>query len=237
MLASSPRDTARGHNEFEMAPDLEQVAPQLVRAFDQPHADSTAIPTWYLCELTRQHVTVALSGLGGDELAAGYERHRGVLLAERLRWIPSWVPRMLGPLVERIPDPRSGDPWGQRIKRFTAALELPFHARYFHLIAQTSLTMREALLTREMAEQIDLDEPQSHFQSVLNQVSHADPLNQALYADLKLYLPGDLLTLNDRVSMAHSLEFAFRISITDSSSSQRGFPRDGSFTGWSASIC
>jgi asparagine synthase (glutamine-hydrolysing) len=195
------------HREFEMAPDIRVVAQQLVRAFDQPNADSTAIPTWYLCELTRRHVTVALSGLGGDELAAGYERHRGALLAERLSLIPAWLPRViLRPLVDRIPDPKSGDPWGQRIKRFVGAMDLPFEERYFHMIAQTTRATREALLTPEIAEQIDLDEPRTHFQSVLAPVAGAHTLNQALYADLKLYLPGDLLTLNDRVSMAHSLE-------------------------------
>jgi asparagine synthase (glutamine-hydrolysing) len=198
---------ATNHREFEMSPDIADVAPRLVRAFDQPNADSTAIPTWYLCELTRRHVTVALSGLGGDELAAGYERHRGVLVAEQLRWIPSWLPRvLLRPLVDRIPDPKSGDPWGQRIKRFVQAMDLPFDERYYHLLAQTTRATREALLTPEFAEQIDLDEPRTHFQSVLDEVTGAHALNQALYADLKLYLPGDLLTLCDRVSMAHSLE-------------------------------
>ncbi|HEX2485071.1 MAG TPA: asparagine synthase (glutamine-hydrolyzing) [Myxococcota bacterium] len=198
---------ATKHREFEMAPDVRDVAPRLVQAFDQPFADSTAIPTWYLCELTRRHVTVALSGLGGDELAAGYERHRGALLAERLRWIPSWVHRaLLRPLANALPDPESGNPWGQRIKRFARAAELPFEERYFEMLAQLSRGAREALLTPELREQIELDEPRTHFQEVLDPVRAAHPLNQALYADLKLYLPGDLLTLSDRVSMAHSLE-------------------------------
>jgi asparagine synthase (glutamine-hydrolysing) len=195
------------HREFEMTPDVREIAPRLVRAFDQPFADSTAIPTWYLCELTRRHVTVALSGLGGDELAAGYERHRGALLAERLRWIPGWVHRaVLRPLADALPDPESGNPWGQRIKRFARAAELPFEERYFELLAQLSRAAREALLAPALREQIDLDEPRTHFQRVLGPVADAHPLNQALYADLKLYLPGDLLTLSDRVSMAHSLE-------------------------------
>jgi asparagine synthase (glutamine-hydrolysing) len=195
------------HREFEMAPDLTAVAPRLVRAFDQPHADSTAVPMWYLCELTRRHVKVALSGLGGDELAAGYERHRAALVSEWLGAIPPWLPRvLLRPLVDRIPDPKSGNPWGQRIKRFVQALELPFEERYFHLLSQTARATREALLSPEIAEQIDLDEPRTHFQTVLAQAPGAHPLNLALYSDLKLYLPGDLLTLTDRVSMAHSLE-------------------------------
>jgi len=195
------------HREFEMRPDLVAIAPDLVRAFDQPSADSTAIPTWYLSKYTRQHVTVALSGLGGDEVAAGYERHRGALLGERLGWVPGWVRRgVLRPLADALREPRSGSQWVQRAKRFARAMELPFDERYFELLVQHSRETREALLSPEIREQIDLDDPRSHFHATLEPVREAHPLNRALFADLKLYLPGDLLTLTDRISMAHSLE-------------------------------
>ncbi len=195
------------HRELEMRPDLVELVSSLVRAFDQPSADSSAIPTWYLSQFTRQHVTVALSGLGGDEVAAGYERHRGAVLAERLRRIPSWVLRSLAqPLVDALPDPRSGSQWPQRAKRFVRAARLPFDARFFEMLAQLSREARQELLTPEMLEQIDLDEPSEHFHAYMREVADADPLNRALYADLKLYLPGNLLTLTDRMSMAHSLE-------------------------------
>src|SRR5262249_25147359 len=107
------------HRELEMKPDLVQLTSSIMRALDQPSPDSSAIPTWYLSQFTRQHVTVALSGLGGDEVAAGYERHRGAMLAEHLSRIPSWVLRALAqPLVDTLPDPRSGNQWPQRAKRF-----------------------------------------------------------------------------------------------------------------------
>ena len=195
------------HHEFEMRPDVAAIVPALVRSFDQPFADSTAIPTWYLSKLVRQHVTVALSGLGGDEVAAGYERHRGALLAERFGWVPDWVRRsLLMPLADALPDPRSGNQWVQRAKRFVRAMGRPFDERYFQLLEQLSKTARAALLTPEILEEIDLDDPFSHFQSHVASAAEAEPLNRALFADLKLYLPGDLLTLTDRVSMAHSLE-------------------------------
>jgi asparagine synthase (glutamine-hydrolysing) len=198
---------ATQHREFEMRPDLVAIAPELVRAFDQPSADSTAIPTWYLSKYTREHVTVALSGLGGDEVAAGYERYRGALLGERLGWVPGWLRRgLLRPLADALPDPRSGSPWAQRAKRFARAMELPFDERYFELVAQSARAEREALLSPEIRAQIDLDEPRSHFHAALAPVRAAHPLNRALFADLKLYLPGDLLALTDRISMAHSLE-------------------------------
>jgi len=195
------------HHELEMEPDLVGIASSLVRAFDQPLADSSAIPTWYLSQFTRQHVTVALSGLGGDEVAAGYERHRGALLAEKLRGLPGWLLRsVMQPLVDLLPDPRSGNQWPQRAKRFVGAAGLPFDESFFEMLAQLSRQAREELLTPEILEQIDLDEPKDHFQGYIQSVADADPLNRALYADLKLYLPGDLLTLTDRMSMAHSLE-------------------------------
>jgi asparagine synthase (glutamine-hydrolysing) len=195
------------HREFEMTPDLVEIAPRLVQAFDQPSADSTAIPTWYLCEQTRQHVTVALSGLGGDEVAAGYERYRGALLAERLGWVPAWLRRgLLRPLVDLLPDPRSGHPFAQRAKRFVRAMDLPFDQRYFEFVSQMSREARADLLAPEILEQIDLDDPYSHYQACIDEVRDAAPLHRALFADLKLYLPGDLLTLTDRISMAHSLE-------------------------------
>jgi len=195
------------HHELEMQPDVVSISSSLVRAFDQPLADSSAIPTWYLSQFTRQHVTVALSGLGGDELAAGYERHRGALLAERLRWLPGWLLRgVMQPLADALPDPHSGNQWPQRAKRFVRAAGLPFDERFFEMLVQLSRQAREELLTPEILEQIDLDEPREHFQGYVHSVSDADPLNRALYADLKLYLPGNLLTVTDRMSMAHSLE-------------------------------
>ncbi len=198
---------ATHHREFEMQPDLISILPSIVRAFDQPSADSTAIPTWYLSELTRQHVKVALSGVGGDEVAAGYERHRGAVFAERFGWVPGWLRRrVLAPLVDALPDPRSGHPWAQRAKRFVHTLELSFDDRYFELISLHNRSLRAQLLTREICEQIDLDEPCTHYHSIIDLVRDADPLNRALFADLKLFVPGNLLTLTDRISMAHSLE-------------------------------
>ncbi len=195
------------HTEFSMSPDVVELLPKVVHAFDQPCADSTAIPTWSLCELTRQHVTVALSGLGGDEVAAGYERHRGAMLAERLGWIPdALVQRGLIPLADALPDPRSGHPWAQRVKRFARSLGRPFDERYFDLLAQHSSRVRSELIAPELLDRLELEGPRAHYQRHVDEVAGADPLNRALYADLRLYLTGDLLTLTDRISMAHSLE-------------------------------
>jgi asparagine synthase (glutamine-hydrolysing) len=195
------------HHEFVVRPDLVELVPKLVRAFDQPFADSSAIPNWYLSEMTRRHVTVALSGLGGDEVVAGYERYRGALLAERLGWLPKGLVRgLLTPLVERLPESASGNHWFGRAKRFMRTLNLDFDDRYLELISAFGASGRHGLLSPEMRERIDLEEPRDHFRSFAELVRDVDPLNRALFMDLKLYLPGDLLTLTDRISMAHSLE-------------------------------
>ncbi len=198
---------ATQHREFVVRPDLTEVVPHLVRAFDQPFADSSAIPNWYLSELTRRHVTVALSGLGGDEVAAGYERYRGALLGNHLRRLPRWLRQgVLAPLVDRLPDSRRGGQWTGRAKRFVHGLDLEFDARYFALISTFGTALRQDLLSPGMREQVTLDEPGDLCRRSMNGVADAAPLNRALFCDLKLYLPGDLLTLSDRISMAHSLE-------------------------------
>lgn len=201
------RHVAAEHREFEVSADLVSLAPRIVRAFDQPCADSTVLPMWSLCEETRKHVTVALSGLGGDELAAGYERHRGVMLAESLSSLPDWF--VTGPLrwlSAWLPDSRSGGNWPQRIKRFASSASLPFDERYFELIAQLSSAQRSELLAPDVARELEIDDPLDRYREVLAQAPGASPLQRALYADLRFYLPGDLLAVVDRVSMAHSLE-------------------------------
>jgi asparagine synthase (glutamine-hydrolysing) len=188
------------HHEFIVRPDLADLLPRLVRAFDQPVGDSSAIPNWYLSEMTRQHVKVALSGLGGDEVAAGYERHRGAMLAERFRRLPRWFASgVLGPIVRGLPDSKRGGPWSGRAKRFVEALGLDLEDRYLSLISAFDAPARARLLGRPASSRPAYD-------AAMAQVRDADPLNRLLFADLKLYLPGDLLTLTDRVSMAHSLE-------------------------------
>jgi asparagine synthase (glutamine-hydrolysing) len=213
--AFDERDAARSvaemygseHHEQVVKPDLEGIASRLVCAYDHPFADASALPNWYLAETTRKHVTVALSGLGGDELLGGYERYRGALLAERARFIPEVLRRnMIQPLVERLPDAHSGLQWVDRAKRFVRSMQLPFDRRYFSWTQMTDAARRSELLHPDLKAKIDRDRPWALWSSVLAHVADAEPLDRALYADLKFYLPGDLLTLADRMSMAHSLE-------------------------------
>ena len=194
------------HHEFVVRPNLAAVIPELIRAFDQPFADSSAIPNWYLSQMTREHVTVALSGLGGDEVAAGYERYRGAVLAEQVRKLPAPLRKLFGTLAEGLPDSRRGSHLAGRLKRFARTLDLEFDERYLALITAFQLKERAELLAPDLLASIELDAPAALYRRALEPVAAADPLHRALFADLKLYLPGDLLTLTDRMSMAHALE-------------------------------
>ena len=194
------------HHEFVVRPNLAAVIPELIRAFDQPFADSSAIPNWYLSQMTREHVTVALSGLGGDEVAAGYERYRGAVLAEQVRKLPAPLRKLFGTLAEGLPDSRRGSHLAGRLKRFARTLDLEFDERYLALITAFQLKERAELLAPDLLASIELDAPAALYRRALEPAAAADPLHRALFADLKLYLPGDLLTLTDRMSMAHALE-------------------------------
>jgi asparagine synthase (glutamine-hydrolysing) len=106
------------HHEFVVTPDIKDLLPKLVACFDQPFADSSAIPNYYVSQMTRQHVTVALSGLGGDEIGGGYERHLGMLWAELFGKLPTAVRGALGQKwIHLLPDVATGHPWMSRLKR------------------------------------------------------------------------------------------------------------------------
>jgi asparagine synthase (glutamine-hydrolysing) len=108
------------HHEQVVEPSAVKILPQLIEQYDEPFADSSAIPTMYLSEMTRGHVTVALSGDGGDELFAGYERYRGALFAEYYRRIVPGVARrrLVEPTIAAIPAASQNGIWRDRLKRF-----------------------------------------------------------------------------------------------------------------------
>jgi len=195
------------HHEFVVSPDIRELLPKLVLCFDQPFADSSAIPNYYISELTRRHVTVALSGLGGDEIGGGYERYLGMLWAEYYHRLPKICREQLfGRWIAQLPDVGSGRPWMTRLKRFIASADMAAPERYVAYVTTFSATEQRLLLNRDF---MNGSRPEASAQ-VLTQIlsaQDADTLpNHLMLADLRSYLPGDLLPLSDRVSMAHSLE-------------------------------
>jgi asparagine synthase (glutamine-hydrolysing) len=190
------------HRECLLEADLTDVLPRVAGALDEPFADSGAIPTWLVCQETARHVKVVLSGLGGDELFGGYERYAGLLLGERFRRLPAPVRRAAAGLFPRLGLRAGGSPRHDRLRRFLLGADLPTRERYRSFITAFA-PLEDALHPDVLSSAAG---PASRYDQVMDQVSPQHPLDVALLADLHMYLPDDLLTLTDRVSMAHSLE-------------------------------
>ena len=185
------------HRELTLEPSmLLGLIPQLPTLLDEPLGDASIIPTYLLSAFTRQHVKVALGGDGGDELFAGYP----TLQAHRLAGYYLRAPRLLRerlvePAVRRLPVSRGNMSFDFRAKRFVGGARYPIAERHQRWMGSFAPEERAALLSREV--RYDLDD---------GQAAYADPLNQVLMTDMRLYLENDILVKLDRASMMASLE-------------------------------
>lgn len=180
---------------------------RLMNIYDEPFADSSAIPTLEVCENARKHVTVALSGDGGDEVFAGYRRYRGHLLEEQLR---SKLPLMLRkgifkPLAMWYPRFQSG-PRFIRAKATFESLCFDTIEGYFYNISIFKPHFYQRLFSKAFKQSLQGYHPIEVLRGHASQYQGDCPLNLVQYLDLKTYLPGDILTKVDRASMHHSLE-------------------------------
>ncbi|MDX1926606.1 MAG: asparagine synthase (glutamine-hydrolyzing) [Pirellulaceae bacterium] len=194
------------HNEFKVTPDAVSVLDRLVWHFDEPFGDSSAIPTWYLCQKTREQVTVALSGDGGDELFAGYDRYRALWLS---RWFNRLIPAapILGSrFVQSLPHSNRQRSFVRRLQRFGEALNQPAARQYMNWLQIFSERMRAELYRDEFVEQLPNEDPYEFFEAAWRGVGDRDVISRASLADLVTYLPCDLMTKVDVASMAHGLE-------------------------------
>lgn len=187
------------HQELIVTPErVPDVLPALVRQFDEPFADSSALPTYYVCKMARQHVTVVLSGDGGDEACAGYPRYWKALSASAVDRIPTTARRaMLFPLASL--------PVGMPGRRKARRLMLNPVERYVSLMRLTPDEEIRAFLSPAAAEQID-DDGTASWREVLEQGRRLDALSRMQYADARVYLTDDILVKVDRASMLNSLE-------------------------------
>jgi asparagine synthase (glutamine-hydrolysing) len=179
----------------------------LARVYDEPYADSSAIPTYRVCQLARRHVTVALSGDGGDENFGGYRRYRMHLAEERVRALmPGGLRRgVFGPLGRAYPKLD----WAPRVLRakttFEALAREPVDA-YFHSVSILRDPMRRQLFSPAFRAELGGYGAHEVFRAHAARADTAEPLALVQYLDLKTYLVGDINTKVDRASMAHSLE-------------------------------
>jgi asparagine synthase (glutamine-hydrolysing) len=185
------------HEELVLRPDAALLLPALAEAFDEPFADSSALPTYLVSELASRHVKVALSGEGGDELFGGYFTYAADLLAPRL----ARLARLSRPLVERLPVSTARTSFDYRAKRFVRAAHLPPLERHHGWKEIFSADARAELTGRA-----DGCDPLDALRARYAETEGAEPLARLQDVDLGTYLVDDLLVKTDRASMAHSLE-------------------------------
>ena len=201
------------HHVREVSPDDFSLVARLGALYDEPYADSSALPTYRVCELAREHTKVVLSGDGGDETFAGYRRYRFHMAEERLRRaLPLGLRRaVFGPLGRLYPK-MDWAPRPLRAKATFEALARDSIEGYFHGVSICSRTMAGRLFSdrfrSELAGYRAIEVLREHARNAPD-----EPLARVQYLDFKTYLPGDILTKVDRASMAHSLEV--RVPILD----------------------
>ena len=195
------------HHEFIVRPKAVEVLPTLVKHYGEPYADSSAIPTYYLAKMTRQHVTVALNGDGGDECFAGYERYAAMRIAERYRRIPRILrEQILKPAIEAIPEAGSSRSRISKARRFMAVAGRPADERYLRWTSAISEELKTQLCTRDFLTRTATAQAIGLVQPWFEGNGEIDIVDRGLMADTANYLPNDLLVKVDIASMAVSLE-------------------------------
>jgi asparagine synthase (glutamine-hydrolysing) len=202
------------HRSHLVSSNDESLIDRIVGIYDEPFADPSALPTYHVCALARETVKVALSGDGGDELFAGYRRHRFHMAEESLRAkLPLSVRQgIFGPLSVLYPK-MDWAPQFLRAKSTFEALAMTSAQAYCQSVSKTPDRDRKRLHSKRMVKLLAGYHPSERFQELADEVKGADPLSVIQYIDLKTYLPGDILTKVDRASMAHGLEV--RVPILD----------------------
>jgi len=191
--------------EVEVRPDLRAIFEPIVRSLDEPHADDSAIPTWVLSQAVGSQYKVALTGIGGDELFAGYRRHVGLLAAEGYATVPGAVRRTLSAASLMMPE-IGGGLGIDRAKRFLRSGEGTTPARYLGMLSRLPDGERAKLYTATLRPAITLRAAAARFEENFAAGGSRRGLDAGLHLDYTTFLPDDILALSDRLAMAHSLE-------------------------------
>jgi asparagine synthase (glutamine-hydrolysing) len=197
------------HHEMILEPDVVQTVEHLTASLEEPFGDSSMLPTYYVSQMARQHVTVALSGDGGDEIFAGYDRYRIHADRQVFEHIPGWVRSFYrNQIFPRLPNRMQG-------RKFSYNVSLPWQERYVDGLSFLPAFERDTpLLSYDFRQILNRsDDPGNVLRRCFAQAPAKDPVDQLLYVDTKTYMVGDILTKVDRMSMLNSLEV--RVPILD----------------------
>ncbi len=200
------------HHSFKVVPKAWETLPALADQFDEPFADSSALPTWYVSRETRREVTVALTGDAGDELFAGYDRYRAVALSAMIDRLPEGPRGVLsGPLARALPTSVRAKTRLRALRRWLEAVGDEPVARYLRWVCMFDEPSRAGLYTDAWLDTLASNpteeaDPAAILRRAFDAASKRDAVTRATVADLLTYLPCDLLVKVDMASMANSLE-------------------------------
>jgi asparagine synthase (glutamine-hydrolysing) len=200
------REFGTDHHEFMVDPDAVRLLPTIVRHYGEPFADSSAIPSFYLAELTRQHVTVALNGDGGDESFAGYLRYAANSATAWVDAVPEAVRARVAAFAARHIDARDRRDARVYARRYLTTLGDDAWERYAAHVGIFDRAERTALLRPDVVDAIEPGRAASVIRDPWRSATGTTRLDAMLQTDVETYLPGDLLTKIDIATMAHSLE-------------------------------
>ncbi len=189
------------HHELVVEPDMIGLLPSIVRHHGEPFGDSSAVPTRYLCELARRHVTVALSGDAGDEAFGGYRRYNWAHVADLLGRLPRPLGAMVAGALRAVPGGRAR--W---LREYGARLSASEAERYLRLICHFSAAEKSAIYAPELRERFARDATAEAFAARLSASGARDVVSRLQDLDSDTYLPDDILAKVDVASMSHGLE-------------------------------
>jgi asparagine synthase (glutamine-hydrolysing) len=201
------RHLGTDHEEFVVEPNALDVIGRLAWHYDEPFADSSAVPTYYVSQLTRQRVTVALSGDGGDELFGGYPRYQAVRMGTWFDRLPTPLRRLIACRCwQRLPTPARQKSTLRRAKKLLAHIERSPEDRYRQFVTIFDDATRAAIYSQDFAGRLDRQATADWIYQCYRELPNRDFLTRTMYVDLVSYLPCDLLVKVDIASMANGLE-------------------------------
>ena len=190
------------HHEMILEPNVVETVEHLTSSLEEPFGDSSMLPTYYVSQMARKHVTVALSGDGGDEIFAGYDRYRIHSSRRFFEYIPKWARKLYrDQIFPRLPNKMQG-------RGFSYNVTLPWQERYVDGLSFLPAFERDAPMLTDDFRQILRrgEDPSNALLRYFAKAPARDPVSELLYVDTKTYMVGDILTKVDRMSMLNSLE-------------------------------
>ncbi len=195
------------HYEEFLKPDISDLAEKLFTLIDEPFGDFSVFPTFLVSEMARKHVTVVLSGDGGDELLAGYDTYVAQTLALRYQRLPWWMRKaLIEPTINALPPTDKKKGLINKSRRFVEGLRLPDHLQHVRWMIFLQEADKDLLYKQHVRQQLEGYRPYEFMEKKFARCSSSDPLDQQQYVDLTTYLVDDILVKVDRMSMATSLE-------------------------------